>query len=72
MPKDFDTPMLSNKKRPTYLNKCINMQHESLSSADDKLIDTCNCMGPIKTFYAMNLIVKTENTFTKHKNQTRF
>ena len=30
----------------SYLNKGINVQHQSLSSTDDKLIDTCNSMRP--------------------------
>ena len=28
------------------LNKGVNVQHQSLSSTDDKLIDTCNSMRP--------------------------
>lgn len=30
----------------SYLNKGINVQHQSLSSTYDKLIDTCNSMRP--------------------------
>lgn len=40
----------------SYLNKGINMQHQSLSSTDDKLIDTGNSMRPRN---------KIENTLTE-------
>ena len=40
--------ILENKRGSdkSYLDKRINVQHQSLSPTNDKLIDTCNSMRP--------------------------
>lgn len=70
----------------THLNEGIYVQHKSLSSADDKLIDTCNSMRPtngtvktyifheLKTFSKLYIGIKNmrkQFTLSKHDLEAR-
>lgn len=70
----------------THLNKRIYVQHKSLSSADDKLIDACNSVGPtngtvkiyifheLKTFSKLYIGIKNirkQITLSKHPLEAR-
>lgn len=59
----------------SYLNERVNVQHQSLGPADDKLIDTCNSMGSgnkILTFLYKNIMAYIQPYTPSPQKRVRF